>query len=154
MLNINLLAYGVANDFANTIFNDFVFGGGSFFTAVGRPRLYLGAEHAAIDIAEKQGHERQGVDKMPVDVWRKAVAQLPEDERNSQIIENAPLDRFQQFGQLQKKYQLGAQGLAAGAAIVGFSLYNDIQAMRVKKAKLTTKLEKINNMLVALKKVK
>src|SRR5579863_721447 len=155
MPNINLLASGVANDFANTIFRDFAFGGGSFFTGGGRPRLHPSVEYEVYDIVEAQGHERQGIDKMSIDVWREAVAKIPENERNYQIIENSPFGRFEQLQTQLQKYQLGAQGLAAGAvgaAISGFALYKDIQAMQAKKAELTAKLKKINNMLVVLKK--
>jgi hypothetical protein len=149
-INMNLLAYEVANDFANTIFNDFAFGGGSFFTKRGRPRLHPNAEADVYSIAIRQGNKAQWADNMPIDVWRKAVAELPEKERNFQIIQNAPLDRFAPL----HKYQLGMQALAVGAAISGFGLYKDIQAMRVKKAESIAELKKINNMLVVLKKAR
>ncbi len=148
-LNMNTLAYDVANDFANTIFRDFVSDGSSFFTPVGRPRLHPNVEYMVEDIAFKKGYKVRHVNELPINAWREAVAELPENSgRNYQLVENAPVERIEQL----QKYQLGAQALAAGAAISGFGLYKDIQVMRAKRADLTAELEKINRMLAVLEK--
>jgi len=148
--NMNRLAYDVANDFANTIFNDFVFGNSSFFTYNNRPRLHPNVEYMVEDIARKKGHKVGHINDLPINAWADAVEALPENSgRNYQIIQNAPVDRIQQL----QKYQLGAQALAAVAAISGFGLYKDIQAMRARKAALTAELQKINSMIAALEKV-
>lgn len=149
--NMNTLAYEVANDFANALFSD-ASGDTRGLLVSGKPRIRPGAEFAAADIAAEKGYKVSFGDinnRWPDNIWREIIPNLPEAQRNSQVIENAPVDRIQQL----QKYQLASQALAVGAAISGFGLYKDIQAMRAKKAELAAELEKIDNMLAVLEKV-
>jgi hypothetical protein len=52
--NMNILAYNVANDIANTLFNDATYG--ASLSVNGKPRIHPSQEYEAFDIAKKRGY--------------------------------------------------------------------------------------------------
>lgn len=149
VLNMNTLAYNVANDFANALFRDSADGHGEVLLINGKPRLHPSVEGMAFDRAAEKGYDVSVGDinkQWPDEVWREFVPNLPEAKRNYQVIQHAPVDRIEKL----QNFPAAGQALTAVAAISGFGLYKDIQEMRARKAQLTEYLQKVNNMLAVL----